>query len=55
MIYWPFLAIAFAIGALSGVAGPAWSQPAAGKSAHALDLDAGLRQGRRLTRSHLPR
>jgi hypothetical protein len=45
MIYRPFLAIAFAIGALSGLAGPAWSQAAAGKSAHALDLDAGPSTG----------
>jgi hypothetical protein len=45
MIYRPFLAIAFAIGALSGLAGPAWSQAAAGKSARALDLDAGPSTG----------
>src|SRR5207302_7562562 len=45
MIHRPLVAIAFAIWTLSGLAGPAWSQGGAGKSAHALDLDAGPSTG----------
>jgi murein L,D-transpeptidase YcbB/YkuD len=45
MITRPFLAIAFAILGVSALAGPAWSQAGPGKSAHALDLDAGPSAG----------
>jgi L,D-transpeptidase YcbB len=45
MINRPLLVIAFAIWGLSGLAGAAWSQAGAGKSAHALDLDAGPSTG----------
>ena len=41
MVDRPLFAIAFALSVLGGLAGPAWSQAAAGKSAHAVSLDAG--------------
>src|SRR6266705_3465424 len=41
MVNRPLFAIAFAMTALTGVAGPVWSQSATGKSVHATALDAG--------------
>src|SRR5581483_4526675 len=45
MVTRPLLGLAFVILALSGPTGPAWSQAAGGKSAHAVDLDAAPNPG----------